>query len=63
MYHSVGFSFTENGDYVLHDNVTAHDALEFLTLWFQQYPEYVNNPFYIAGESYAGNFESNIKIS
>jgi len=36
------------------DTSTATDAYDFLVNWFQAYPEYSKNQFYITGESYAG---------
>lgn len=51
----VGFSYADNTSaYVTGDIQTAKDTHGFLLKWFEQYPEFVNNPFYIAGESYAG---------
>jgi len=52
----VGFSFTgskvnENGD-----NKTMHDSYVFLQKWFQLYPEYKSNDFYVSGESYGGHY-------
>lgn len=32
----------------------AHLANFFGVQWFQDYPEFLANPFYISGESYAG---------
>jgi serine carboxypeptidase-like clade 2 len=33
-----------------------HDAYTFLQQWFQLYPEYQNNNFYVTGESYGGHY-------
>ncbi|GAB2298159.1 Serine carboxypeptidase-like 20 [Dionaea muscipula] len=51
----VGFSYSENADdYITGDLKTASDSHTFLLKWFQLYQEYLENPFFIAGESYAG---------
>ncbi|AQK43186.1 Serine carboxypeptidase-like 20 [Zea mays] len=51
----VGMSYSLNrSDYVTGDLKTAADAHKFLSKWFELYPEFQLNPFYISGESYAG---------
>lgn len=54
----VGFSYCDNvtvaEECVNTDESTAQDAYEFLVSWFELYPEYQSNKFYITGESYAG---------
>ncbi|XWS31191.1 hypothetical protein CRYUN_Cryun23aG0056200 [Craigia yunnanensis] len=51
----VGFSYSKNqSDYVTADLQTATDTHAFLLKWFELYPEFLSNPFFIAGESYAG---------
>ncbi|XP_034691735.1 serine carboxypeptidase 1-like [Vitis riparia] len=51
----VGFSYSENlTDYRTGDLKTASDSHAFILKWFELYPEFLSNPFYIAGESYAG---------
>ncbi|OEL37886.1 Serine carboxypeptidase 1 [Dichanthelium oligosanthes] len=51
----VGLSYSKNAsDYETGDLKTAADSHTFLLKWFQLYPEFLKNPFYIAGESYAG---------
>ncbi|XP_004510209.1 serine carboxypeptidase-like 20 [Cicer arietinum] len=51
----VGFSYSENEtDYQTGDIKTASDTHAFLLKWFELYPEFLANPFFIAGESYAG---------
>ncbi|KAB2019044.1 hypothetical protein ES319_D08G272100v1 [Gossypium barbadense] len=51
----VGFSYSWNiSEYITGDHKTATDTHAFLLKWFGLYPEFVSNPFYIAGESYAG---------
>ncbi|KAE8691247.1 Serine carboxypeptidase 1 [Hibiscus syriacus] len=51
----VGFSYSRNtSTYTTGDIQTAADTHDFLLKWFDLYPEFVSNPFYIAGESYAG---------
>ncbi|GAA0144655.1 serine protease [Lithospermum erythrorhizon] len=51
----VGLSYSDNSsDYVTGDIKTATDSHAFLLKWFELYPEFVSNPFYIVGESYAG---------
>lgn len=51
----VGMSYSGNkSDYTTMDTKTALDSHKFLLEWFKLYPEYLSNPFFIAGESYAG---------
>lgn len=51
----VGFSYSGNrSDYITGDQATAIDSHKFLLKWFELYPEFLVNPFYIVGESYAG---------
>ncbi|KAG8371670.1 hypothetical protein BUALT_Bualt13G0112400 [Buddleja alternifolia] len=51
----VGFSYSGNeSDYKTGDLKTASDSHIFLLKWFELYPEFQSNPFYITGESYAG---------
>ncbi|MQL69584.1 hypothetical protein Taro_001882 [Colocasia esculenta] len=51
----VGLSYSaDKADYATGDLKTASDSHTFLLKWFEQYPEFLENPFYIAGESYAG---------
>lgn len=54
----VGFSYCEgvksSSQCVNTDESTAQDAYEFLVNFFNAFPEYKSNKFYITGESYAG---------
>ena len=54
----VGFSYCDDAetsaDCVNTDESTAQDSYEFLVNFFNEYPEYKSNNFYITGESYAG---------
>nr|ABR16596.1 unknown [Picea sitchensis] len=55
----VGFSYSNtSSDYSKHsgDRRTAKDAYTFLMKWFIRFPQYKFRDFYIAGESYAGNY-------
>ncbi|CAL9160771.1 unnamed protein product [Musa hybrid cultivar] len=51
----VGFSYSNTTD-VQGDNATAFGSYLFLVKWFQRFPQYRLNEFYIAGESYAGHY-------
>ncbi|KAI3853694.1 hypothetical protein MKW98_025211 [Papaver atlanticum] len=51
----VGMSYSDSeSDYKTGDRKTAIDSHAFLLKWFELYPEFLLNPFYISGESYAG---------
>ncbi|CAL5191882.1 unnamed protein product [Lathyrus oleraceus] len=51
----VGFSYSRNEtDYGTGDEQTALDTHVFLLKWFELYPEFLANPLFLAGESYAG---------
>ncbi|XP_015077397.1 serine carboxypeptidase 1-like [Solanum pennellii] len=51
----VGLSYSKNkSEYETGDLKTASDTHLFLLKWFEIYPEFLTNPFYISGESYAG---------
>ena len=51
----VGFTYADNdGDYDNTDDTTAADNMASVEKFFELFPEYRNNPFYITGESYGG---------
>ena len=51
----VGFSWRENGNYTITDSENARNNFAALQFLFNaKFPEYKNNKFFIAGESYAG---------
>lgn len=51
----VGYSYTK-GEEIKSTASAAKDVFVFLELFFQKFPEFVKNPFHIAGESYAGHY-------
>ena len=60
----VGMSFSETKtDYIVDDTKTAADADAFLRVFFERYPEYSGNQFFIMGESYAGIYVPNLARS
>eukprot|EP01038_Epipyxis_sp_PR26KG_P015132 gene15132-20371_t len=50
----VGFSYSETNDYKCNDDRTADENRAAVETFFQKFPEYKTNPFFITGESYAG---------
>lgn len=51
---NVGYSYSSGS---VSDTVTAgKDTFAFLELFFKQFPEYAENDFHIAGESYGGHY-------
>ncbi|TVU21043.1 hypothetical protein EJB05_30654, partial [Eragrostis curvula] len=54
----VGFSYTNTTSDLdkLNDRFVAEDTYNFLVNWFNKFPQYKSNDFYISGESYAGHY-------
>lgn len=51
----VGFSYSDNeADYKANDDSTALDNVAAMEAFFKAWPEWINNDFFITGESYAG---------
>ncbi|XP_064599053.1 lysosomal protective protein-like [Liolophura sinensis] len=50
----VGYSYADDKDYAFDDDMVAHDNYLALKDFFQKYPEYKSNEFFITGESYGG---------
>jgi carboxypeptidase C (cathepsin A) len=50
----VGFSYSESGNYKCDDDRTANENLAAVKSFFEMFPEYKQNKFFITGESYAG---------
>lgn len=56
----VGYSYNLNKNYTNENGNTAMDNLNAVLDFFVKYPEYKTNPFWIAGESYAGVYIPNL---
>ncbi|XP_054823746.1 serine carboxypeptidase-like 34 [Prosopis cineraria] len=56
----VGFSYTNTSTDIqqLGDTITAKDSDTFMVKWFRRFPRFRSHEFYIAGESYAGHYVS-----
>ena len=55
----VGFSYPHSGNcskFFTDDNQTKYDNYYAIQSFFNQFPQYINNEFYITGESYAGHY-------
>ncbi|KAH7636472.1 serine carboxypeptidase-like protein [Dermatophagoides farinae] len=52
----VGFSYKLDQNYQTNDNETAHMNLAALKSFYRKFPNFIQNDFYITGESYAGIF-------
>lgn len=50
----VGFSYSDSSDYSCNDDRTAEESLQAVQAFYKMFPEFVNNEFFITGESYAG---------
>ena len=54
----MGYSYCNNAtnpeDCTFDDDSSAKDNLAVILSWFDAFPEYQKNDFYISGESYAG---------
>jgi len=50
----VGFSYSESNDYACDDDRSANENRAAIENFFELYPEFKNNKFFITGESYAG---------
>ncbi|MCL7028626.1 hypothetical protein MKW94_000722 [Papaver nudicaule] len=52
-----GFSYTSDKRDLRHDETgVSNDLYDFLQAFFQKHPQFVNNDFFITGESYAGHY-------
>ncbi|KAL6883575.1 hypothetical protein ACP4OV_010989 [Aristida adscensionis] len=50
-----GFSYSETEQgYQSSDSKAVNQVLTFLNKWFDEHPEFLSNPLYIAGDSYSG---------
>ncbi|VDK84398.1 unnamed protein product [Cylicostephanus goldi] len=52
----VGFSVRLDGIWNYTDAEVAQDNYAALKIWFQKFPEFLSNDFYVAGESYGGTY-------
>lgn len=55
----VGFSINQDTSYVYNESRTATDSVIALKAWYEKFPEFRPNNFWIAGESYCGMYIPN----
>ncbi len=58
----VGFSYSDNNDYRISDDETLNFNYEALNDFFKKYPQFIENEFYLTGESYAGIYLSLLAV-
>lgn len=52
----VGYSYSDDGNYFTDDDQTAQDNYAAVQNFFVKFPEYLPNPLFLTGESYAGMY-------
>ena len=45
----VGFSVNKDPDYIYNESRTASDNVKALQKWYEKFPEYLSNKFWISG--------------
>lgn len=58
----VGFSFSDSRNYKIDDDQTSLDNLLALKSFFEKFPQYRTNEFYLTGESYAGVYIPTLSV-
>ncbi|KAL4193106.1 hypothetical protein AMTRI_Chr06g197660 [Amborella trichopoda] len=58
-----GFSYADNNDdYETDDAKTVSDLYKFVLKWFHEYPDFLSNPLYVTGCSYAGAYVPTLSL-
>ncbi|KAA0153390.1 hypothetical protein FNF27_02831 [Cafeteria roenbergensis] len=52
----VGFSYADRGGYSHNESQVGEYMVAFFTGFYKKYPQYANNPLYMACESYGGHY-------
>ncbi len=52
----VGMSYTDDDGYVTHESQVDQEFYTFLQEFYNVFPAFKSNPFFISGESYAGHY-------
>jgi len=58
----VGFSYSSSKNYDTDDDTTSYDNYVALQHFFQKFPEFKKNDFYITGESYGGIYIPTLSV-
>ncbi|OCT62781.1 hypothetical protein XELAEV_18043872mg [Xenopus laevis] len=58
----VGFSYSDDKNYKTNDTEVAHNNYLALKQFFQLYPQFSKNDFYITGESYGGVYVPSLAV-
>ncbi|GAB6030156.1 hypothetical protein CHUAL_014171 [Chamberlinius hualienensis] len=58
-----GYSYTSFFGYSTNDAQVGNIVYQFVLQFFKLFPQYVNNEFYISGESYGGRFAVNAALA
>ncbi|XP_068120591.1 lysosomal protective protein-like [Hyperolius riggenbachi] len=58
----VGFSYSDDKQYIINDSQTARDNYMALKDFFRLFPEFTANEFYITGESYGGFYVPTLAV-
>ncbi len=58
----MGYSYNTNTKFEYNDAIVANDNLNAVLDFFKKFPEYKQNGFWIAGESYAGKYIPDLAV-
>ncbi|GFV17667.1 serine carboxypeptidase ctsa-4.1 [Trichonephila clavipes] len=58
----VGFSYSDNEKYATDDDTVSRDNYEALLHFFEKFPQFKKNEFYVTGESYGGIYVPTLSV-